>query len=328
MAVTATPPGSALPIAKRAAGRRYAARKPNPLRNDPRSRRRRSEKACETRPMKIPGEGRHAGQPKGFPATARTPGRRPAAEGSAQGLHVVAPAPASSVTTICPAAGLAAPAAAARWPAGACARRAGPAGLTLRGCLPLSSARARRAGCRPCWHEHVNHGWVMRPAGIRARFPGWPMRGSDRGSMTDPGSRPAMDESSLIFIIVPIVIPIALFTGIALPFIAASRSGRSHAREQPAAAYELKRINAAKRKARPPKPGAHDVPVEYLYVPCARIRYRGYSTGTRRRVQEVPIVKKTATADLLHQRHLGPARGRCPPRLHQPPRVRDRHPVP
>ena len=104
-----------------------------------------------------------------------------------------------------------------------------------------------------------------------------------------------MDESSLIFIIVPIVIPIALFTGIALPFIAASRSGRSHAREQPAGAYELKRINAAKRKARPPKPGAHDVPVEYLYVPCARIRYRGYSTGTRRRVQEVPIVKKTAT---------------------------------
>ena len=104
-----------------------------------------------------------------------------------------------------------------------------------------------------------------------------------------------MDESSLIFIIVPIVIPIALFTGIALPFIAASRSGRSHAREQPAGAYELKRINAAKRKARPPKPGAHDVPVEYLYVPCARIRYHGYSAGTRRRVQEVPIVKKTAT---------------------------------
>ena len=69
-----------------------------------------------------------------------------------------------------------------------------------------------------------------------------------------------MDESSLIFIIVPIVIPIALFTGIALPFIAASRSGRSHAREQPAGAYELKRINAAKRKARPPKPGAHDAP--------------------------------------------------------------------
>ena len=39
-----------------------------------------------------------------------------------------------------------------------------------------------------------------------------------------------MDGSSLIFIIVPIAIPIALFTGVALPFIAASRSGRSHAR--------------------------------------------------------------------------------------------------
>ena len=104
-----------------------------------------------------------------------------------------------------------------------------------------------------------------------------------------------MDESSLIFIIVPIVIPIALFTGIALPFIAASRSGRGHAREQPAGAYELKRINAAKRKARPPKPSAHDVPVEYLYVPCARIRYHGYSAKARRWVQEVPIVKKTAT---------------------------------
>ena len=84
-----------------------------------------------------------------------------------------------------------------------------------------------------------------------------------------------MDGSSLIFIIVPIAIPVALFTGIALLFIAASRSGRSHPRGHPAAAHEPKRINAAKRKARPPKPGAHDVPVEYLYVPCARIRYNG-----------------------------------------------------
>ena len=103
-----------------------------------------------------------------------------------------------------------------------------------------------------------------------------------------------MDGSSLIFIIVPIAIPIALFTGVALPFIAASRSGRSHARGQPADAHQLKRINAAKRKARPPEPGAHDVPVEYLYVPCARIRDNGYPAETRRRVQEVPIAKKTA----------------------------------
>ena len=65
-----------------------------------------------------------------------------------------------------------------------------------------------------------------------------------------------MDESSLIFIIGPIAIPVALFTGIALLFIAASRSGRSHAREQPTDAHDVKRINAAKRKARPPEPGA------------------------------------------------------------------------
>ena len=103
-----------------------------------------------------------------------------------------------------------------------------------------------------------------------------------------------MDGSSLIFIIVPIAIPIALFTGVALPLIAASRSGRSHARGQPAEAHQMKRINAAKRKTRPPEPGAHDVPVEYLYVPCARIRDNGYPAETRRRVQEVPIAKKTA----------------------------------
>ncbi len=38
-----------------------------------------------------------------------------------------------------------------------------------------------------------------------------------------------MDRSSLIVILVPIMIPIALVTSIALPFLAASRSGRSHA---------------------------------------------------------------------------------------------------
>ena len=37
-----------------------------------------------------------------------------------------------------------------------------------------------------------------------------------------------MDRSSLIVAVMPITTLIALFTGIALPFIAASRSGRSH----------------------------------------------------------------------------------------------------
>ena len=300
MDVTATPHGSALEIqlliAKRAPVRRYAAQKPNPLRDDPRSRRRRSEKARKTRPMKIPAEGRYTGQPKGVPGD-----RQDAREKAGRGRLSSGPAgrrasPGRLWATICPGAGLAAPAtgsAMACWsPCPAAQGR--PTGLALRGCLPLSSAQTRRAGCRPCWREYLNQGCVMRPARIRARFPGWPMRGSDRGSTADPGRRPAMDESSLIFIIVPIAIPIALFTGIALPFIAASRSGRSHARGQPAGAHELKRINAAKRKARPPKPGAHDVSIEYLYVPCARIRYNGYPAETRRWVQQVPIVKKTA----------------------------------
>jgi hypothetical protein len=48
-------------------------------------------------------------------------------------------------------------------------------------------------------------------------------------------------------------------------------------------ADELKRIAAAARKARPRKPGARDAgPAGYLYVPCARVRYRGCSAGTRR----------------------------------------------
>ena len=37
-----------------------------------------------------------------------------------------------------------------------------------------------------------------------------------------------MERSSLI-VVMPVMILIPLFTGIALPFIAASRSGRSHA---------------------------------------------------------------------------------------------------
>ena len=86
-----------------------------------------------------------------------------------------------------------------------------------------------------------------------------------------------MDRPSLIVAATPMMTLIALFTGITLPFIAASRSGRSHA------------------GGRPPEPGAHDAtPAGYLYVPCARIRNHGYPAGTRRWVRQVPIVKKTA----------------------------------
>jgi hypothetical protein len=79
---------------------------------------------------------------------------------------------------------------------------------------------------------------------------------------------------------------LALFTAITLRFIAGRRSGRSPAWGP---------VSTAARKARPPKPGAYEaVQVEYLYVPCVRIRGNGYFAETHRWVQEVPIVRKTA----------------------------------
>jgi hypothetical protein len=104
-----------------------------------------------------------------------------------------------------------------------------------------------------------------------------------------------MDRPSLIVVVTPITTVIALFTGMALRFITASRSGRGHARGPLARADTRKRTGDAGRKARPQKPGAnHTTPVGYLYVPCARTPRNGYPAGTRRWVQEVPIVKKTA----------------------------------
>ena len=84
-----------------------------------------------------------------------------------------------------------------------------------------------------------------------------------------------MDRSSLIVVVMPITTMVALFTGIAVPFIAARRPGG--------------------RKARPPEPGADDAtPAGYLYVPCARHPRDAYPAQGRRWVQEVPIVRKTA----------------------------------
>ena len=104
-----------------------------------------------------------------------------------------------------------------------------------------------------------------------------------------------MDRSSLIVVVMPITTLIALFTGITLPFVAASRSGRRHARGPRARADARKRIGAAGRTAAPPAPGPDDAaPAGFLYVPCARTPYHGYPAQTRRWVQEVPIVKTTA----------------------------------
>ena len=105
-----------------------------------------------------------------------------------------------------------------------------------------------------------------------------------------------MDTPSLIAVLMPVTTLIALCTGIALPFIAGSRSGRSHAGEPPASADARKRAGAAGRTARPPEPGADDAaPAGYLYLPCARTGSRGHPAQTRRWVQQVPIIKKTAT---------------------------------
>ncbi len=104
-----------------------------------------------------------------------------------------------------------------------------------------------------------------------------------------------MDGFSLIVVVMPIGVLITLLTGIAPHFIAGSRSGRSDASGQRACAGALKRIGTVARKARPPKSCANGYPpIEYLYVPCSRVRYHGRSAQARRWVQEVPIVKKTA----------------------------------
>ena len=104
-----------------------------------------------------------------------------------------------------------------------------------------------------------------------------------------------MDTPSLIAAVMPITTLIALITGIALPFIAGSRPGRGHPPGRPARADEPKPADAAGRKTRPRKPGADDAaPAGYLYLPCARNPHHGYPAQTRRRVQQVPIIKKTA----------------------------------
>jgi hypothetical protein len=104
-----------------------------------------------------------------------------------------------------------------------------------------------------------------------------------------------MDRSSLIVVLIPITTLVALFTGMALPFIAGGRSGRGHAWGRLGRAAARTRIGAAGRKARPPEPGAEDAaPAGYLYVPCVRDPRSGHPAGTRRWVQEVPIVKTTA----------------------------------
>jgi hypothetical protein len=58
------------------------------------------------------------------------------------------------------------------------------------------------------------------------------------------------------------------------------------------AAEILKQINAAKRKARPPRPGAAEAaPVEYLFEPWS---WYDDNSETHKGINAIPIVKKTA----------------------------------
>ena len=70
---------------------------------------------------------------------------------------------------------------------------------------------------------------------------------------------------------------------------------KATSRPRLASAAALRLIGTAVRKTRPPERGADDVATaEYLYVPCARVRYRGSSAETSRWVLEVPVIRKTA----------------------------------
>ena len=89
-----------------------------------------------------------------------------------------------------------------------------------------------------------------------------------------------MDRSSLILAVIPGTTLVALLIGLALPFIAAGRSRRSRRRGPAAGADGRQRTGGT--------------PAGYLYVACAGIGYPGGRAGTRRWVQEVPIVRKTA----------------------------------
>jgi hypothetical protein len=103
-----------------------------------------------------------------------------------------------------------------------------------------------------------------------------------------------MDSPSLFVAVMPTMALVALCTGIALTSIAGRRSGRGLAGEWLARADAFMRV-AAGRKARPREPGvSHADAAEYLYVPCARVYGNGSAAETRRWVQEVPIVRKTA----------------------------------
>ena len=136
-----------------------------------------------------------------------------------------------------------------------------------------------------------------------------------------------MDTSSLIVIVTPTMTLITLLTGIALPFIAGSRSGRSRAGVagiRPSAEADRRRTEGTATQTPPCGRRPRRIPVRSLYPhPLPRLLGRDAPLGPRGADRQAD-----GKMDLLHQRQLGPTRGRGQPRLHQPRRIRDRHPVP
>jgi hypothetical protein len=104
-----------------------------------------------------------------------------------------------------------------------------------------------------------------------------------------------MDSPRLLVAVMPAMALAALCTGIALTSIAGRGAARGHVGEWLARADALLRVSAG-RETRAWNPGVSQAKtVEYLYVPCTLRCGNGSSAETRRWVQEVPIVKKTAT---------------------------------
>jgi hypothetical protein len=105
------------------------------------------------------------------------------APGSARGLRIVAPGPVSAPATSCLGAGLAAPGGGQRdgllerVPAA----QAGPTGLAIRRCLPLSSARGAPAWVPAVLARTREPGVRHAPSRNPGQIAGSPMPGSDRG---------------------------------------------------------------------------------------------------------------------------------------------------
>ena len=137
-----------------------------------------------------------------------------------------------------------------------------------------------------------------------------------------------MDASSLIVIVTPTMTLITWYGGSrpafhrGQPFRAQPRQGVAGIR--PSAEADRRRTEGTATQTPPCGRRPRRVPVRSLYPhPLPGLLGRDAPLGPRGADRQAD-----GQMDLLHQRQLGPDRGRGQPRLHQPRRIRDRHPVP